>query len=439
MASHLHAQVEEIPPQSQNVDNNFSDISASNNDLNKMLSSAIQKTKGLSESMSDVSVASYPATPLASCPATPVLPPRRRNISTISLNSESEFSPLGPAKSIQNLSRASSTMSLTSIPPGMGPMDALAKHVRDRLSGKLFSGWYTERRFIDAIDRYKDVIVIDNVETQVIKQIKYAIRKSNKILADNCFIGFAADDEECKVYVSLGMGATQLTQAFGRYWFHIRHVSFFAASGFNLDLAIVRQFANSDTESCWECRKRSREVTPPVHIDSISSAVKDIKTRLDNVFSQLLTQYWQPKQAWTTASSCITRGNVLNGLRFLCVLILTLVTGSFALVQQMGAFSLRALHELAFLVDRSTPFALAALNFASKIVGGFYLLLAMIWKDFRAPKPPPKTVRPGLAGSVQPPAALPAPRAPPAGPVPRPNTIGQQNAMDNMYSSGKNW
>ena len=114
---------------------------------------------------------------------------------------------------------------------------------------------------MDAIERYKDVIVIDGVEADTIKQIKYAIRKSKKILADNCYIGLALggqevlfvsilsssliptllkDDDECRVYVSLGMGVSQLTHAFGHYWFHVRHVSFLPSSGFVIDLAIVR-------------------------------------------------------------------------------------------------------------------------------------------------------------------------------------------------------
>ena len=61
--------------------------------------------------------------------------------------------------------------------------------MRDRISGSLFSGWYTERRYVDAIDRYRDVVLVDSVEAVVIKQVKYAIRKCGKILAENSFIG----------------------------------------------------------------------------------------------------------------------------------------------------------------------------------------------------------------------------------------------------------
>ena len=61
--------------------------------------------------------------------------------------------------------------------------------VRERLSGTLFSGWYTERRYVEAIDRYRDVVLVDSVETPVIKQVKYAVRKCSKILEENSFVG----------------------------------------------------------------------------------------------------------------------------------------------------------------------------------------------------------------------------------------------------------
>ena len=57
--------------------------------------------------------------------------------------------------------------------------------------GYLFSGWYTERRYVDPIDRYRDVILVDDVEAVVLKQVKYAIRKCRKIFDKNSFLGLS--------------------------------------------------------------------------------------------------------------------------------------------------------------------------------------------------------------------------------------------------------
>ena len=63
--------------------------------------------------------------------------------------------------------------------------------MRERLVGYLFSGWYTERRYVDPIDRYRDVILVDDVEAVVLKQVKYAIRKCRKIFEKNSFLGLS--------------------------------------------------------------------------------------------------------------------------------------------------------------------------------------------------------------------------------------------------------
>lgn len=61
---------------------------------------------------------------------------------------------------------------------------------------------------------------------------------------------------------------------------------------------------------------------------------------------------------------------------------------------QMLSILNRTIHELAFVIHRATPLALACLDVVNKAIGGFYLLLTMIWKDSRKPSepsPPPST------------------------------------------------
>jgi hypothetical protein len=48
----------------------------------------------------------------------------------------------------------------------------------------------------------------------------------------------------------------------------------------------------------------------------------------------------------------------------------------------------RTIRESAHLIRMATPFLLACVEMMNKAVGGFYLLLAMIWRDFRKPQEP---------------------------------------------------
>ena len=127
--------------------------------------------------------------------------------------------------------------------------------MRERLVGYLFSGWYTERRYVDPIDRYRDVILVDDVEAVVLKQVKYAIRKCRKIFEKNSFLGlsygnvrlecyrccnsFLSVEDECKMFVNLG-GGLEVTHPFGHYWLQIKSVNFITNLGLIFELGKIR-------------------------------------------------------------------------------------------------------------------------------------------------------------------------------------------------------
>ena len=212
----------------------------------------------------------------------------------------------------------------------------------------------------------------------------------------------------------------------------------------------MRQFVSSDSQSCWKCKARETQGdVSPVKMDSISAVLLDMKTRVTAVSSDVMTDLWQPGQMWTNVRPHLTLTNVTQLGKLCVVLMLAAVTGAAAGVKQLGQFSLKLLHELANLVDRSTPLALAALNMMGKIVGGAYLLIAMIWRD--AVKKPagntgqaPPAPRPAVTMSHQ--AAGPAGRAAAGAgdmtyrrPGTRPPDTDHRAAMDHVYSQGRNW
>merc|ERR1711872_162234 len=71
----------------------------------------------------------------------------------------------------------------------------------------------------------------------------------------------------------------------------------------------------------------------------------------------------------------------------------------------------------------STPLALGALNIMSKIIGGAYLLVAMIWRDSRKPGPNPPPQRPALQ-SLPPLRPLPPPSSDRGRQIQRPDSRG---------------
>ena len=74
--------------------------------------------------------------------------------------------------------------------------------------------------------------------------------------------------------------------------------------------------------------------------------------------------------------------------RFVIVLLITLVVGLVALLRQSSTFLILFIREFGVFIHRATPFLQTIIAFFEKIVGGFYLLLAMVYKDVRKPAPP---------------------------------------------------
>lgn len=354
---------------------------------------------------------------------------------------------MGSTSDLGGLSRSSSTLSLASTGAKLSPVDSIVKHLRDRLLGELFSGWYTERRYIEAVERYRDVVLVDSVEDKVIRQARYAIRKSGKILAENSFVGLTVEEGECRIYLSLGPGNSrgEANHAFGHYWFQIRGISFLQGLGFSIEVAVIRSYVASDQENCWRCKQRAKLEEPPaspVKIDSVGAALSDMKTRLMSVSKGLLSEAWDPSSWWSSLRALVTPSNIVSFSKFIVILVLAAFTGLLAGCKQMASWSLRVIHELAFLVDRSTPFALGALNILSKVMGGFYLLLAMIWRDVRNPRKPPPSmaVSPSPQLALQsPPGSFPRPQGPTPPSLPRQRAVPSHSAMDNMYSQGRTW
>ena len=213
---------------------------------------------------------------------------------------------------------------------------------------------------------------------------------------------------------------------------------------------IVRQYVSSDSVSCWRCKAREKQedTETPVKMDSIGDVLMDMKTRVSSLTSAVVLEVWHPDQAWSFIRPQLSLANLVNLGKLLLVLLLAGLTGLVAGVKQFAQFTLRALHELANLVERSTPLALGALNMVGKVFGGAYLLIAMIWRDsVQKPKVrnvTPPSARPGLGMENR--------SGGGAGVMPlelthrRPGDQGgprggsdYRGAMDSVYSQSRNW
>lgn len=84
----------------------------------------------------------------------------------------------------------------------------------------------------------------------------------------------------------------------------------------------------------------------------------------------------------------MTIQNTKQAIVFFGVLFMALFSGIIQLIQFSGEFTLRLIREVSNLLHASTPIVISIINMIGKIIGGFYLLIAMMWRDGKQPTTP---------------------------------------------------
>ena len=117
-----------------------------------------------------------------------------------------------------------------------------------------------------------------------------------------------------------------------------------------------------------------------------SLEANDGTLEVDDVMKQWKTLYefWKTEisaaLAWFLSIS-INRQTITETLRFISLLIVSLFAGSTQIVKYLGIFAIKLIERVTWLAHVLTPVALGLIDLCSKIIGGFYLLIAMIWRD----------------------------------------------------------
>lgn len=152
--------------------------------------------------------------------------------------------------------------------------------------------------------------------------------------------------------------------AFGLYWFKIKNIKLKENKEIIFQLKILRT-VDSGLDS-------SPTDKSDIHDDSMAKFINewfnyDYK---ESFFKFLLN-----------ISSLITAKNIYESICFLSALLLALGMGMIKALHYIGDYSLKLTRELSILIHSSTPIILGVIDMLAKIVGGFYLLIAMVWNS----------------------------------------------------------
>lgn len=246
----------------------------------------------------------------------------------------------------------------------------IKNYVKESLKSRTFLGRYIERRLINRRVGYRDIVVVSSAETELKSDLLEAQQKLRSACPKVSWIGITDTDSiRCSPAGSVCICTEIDNQPFGVFWFQIKTLKY-REDEIIVTLRCVRHITDAFLE------------VEPI----LTGGTKKYKDISENKVLPDVTLNETYNDIVVNLKSALSISNVKEFFTFLFAFIIAIFTGSTAFVNFLGNFILALIREMSILVKNSTPMFLGVLDFFSKIVGGFYILLAMMFKQ-KAPMP----------------------------------------------------
>ncbi|CAG9134947.1 unnamed protein product [Plutella xylostella] len=243
-------------------------------------------------------------------------------------------------------------------------------YVKELLKSRIFLGRYVERRLVDKYIGYRDIIVLSPAETELRRDLEDSLHKLRSL---NRFRWIGITDTDKLNYSPAGicLWCEIDNQPFGPFWFQVKTVQYR-----NDEVIVKVKCVRHITDAFLEAEPI---LTGKVKVNAKASKVEQSTESLGEAVTAIKG----------TLATALSITNVKEFVTFLMALVIAIFTGSSAFITFLGNFTLALVRETSYLIKNSTPMFLGFLDFISKIIGGFYILLAMFFR----PKPGPPTNR----------------------------------------------
>lgn len=281
-------------------------------------------------------------------------------------------------------------------------LQALCKRI---LKSRLFRGYFMERRYVDIVNGYRDVVALQRSEKDL-----------EKVLIDICqklYVFYQHSTTPIWFGITSGNipGATKPAGAidtyiwaefnelaFGQYWFSIRNIRF-REREIILKLKMVRPVESDTIETTTPLKRRRLSFTEAESASRATSTDKETSSKKSGAANNVeagtdrdvqFQDFVDIIQQWGTSlkqntydflSNDINKENIKGFLRFMGLVLISLVSFAGFSIKFLGVFILRFMFEFSRLTHVLTPLLLKVIDLFNKIIGGFYLLIAMVFRD----------------------------------------------------------
>ncbi|XP_016979208.1 uncharacterized protein LOC108044642 [Drosophila rhopaloa] len=278
------------------------------------------------------------------------------------------------------------------MPPEELAMQQLTKQL---FKSRLFRGHYLERCFVEQVGGYRDVVVLQRSERELEKLLHSSggqLHRFYQRFVPNMWVGITSGS--CGSYkhtpdpgqLETCIWTEMSDLAFGEYWFSIRSLRF-RDQEVQLKLKMVRRVEPEPLMTPRRSVSLNRsKPTNAITAGEGSSKADEVTEQLQlglNDFLAVLQQWGEgvKQTVYDFMANDVNKRNIMGTIRFLGLLIFSALSGAALALRFLGIFAVRFLFELSRFTHTATPIVFKLIEFLNKIVGAFFILLAMIWKD----------------------------------------------------------
>ncbi|XP_046628123.1 uncharacterized protein LOC124308968 [Neodiprion virginianus] len=253
------------------------------------------------------------------------------------------------------------------------------------LVGKVFTGEYVERHYVDVLSTYRDLVVVNTDEADFSTALIKASKMTHETYGRSLWFG-VTDNEHDGTPKGYCLWVNLFQIPLGKHWFQVQSVDLYQRE-ICLRLKHLRPFHAESSQAT----KRELVSSELIENFDLHKFYQELEwSQVQNFVLHLLVD----ASAWCILhiKKVLTYENIRETIKFCSVLMLVIVTFLIEASKFLCDYSLKLIRELSNVIRSTTPITMGIIQFFTKCVGGFYLLIVMLWRGSTGPPIPPNAI-----------------------------------------------
>lgn len=247
---------------------------------------------------------------------------------------------------------------------------------KQMLKSRIFKGFYKERCYIEELNGYRDQIIVNRNEKDLIVILDVIENRLRNYYTTKPFSTWIGITSSATKDTCLWVELEEL--AFDQYWFSIKSLRL-RPNEVILKLKPIRS-VDSEQKSTLTIKSEAAEAEAKLQQSTHAPETVGVKDFID------IFKGWGASTKQTVynfMSKDISKENFAAIFKFFILACISLFSLSIEALRFLGIFTIHFMIESRKLIAVLTPIILKIIDICGKIVGGFYMLLAMVWRDVK--------------------------------------------------------